>query len=195
MTGVLARGRYFEDQWMKRLSNFLMTNPVIVVAMFVLTLISGLVGVLLSWEVLYRDYLSKSVSIPAWLALVGVFAVFFGWILYGTRTHKASPEKVEMVNDKSFGVERVEICGKTFVGCRFQRTELVYDGTGSVGLKQCEFDVPKISFNGPAASTVDFLTQLHTDPTLRPYVESLISGIKTGSHPLSIPPSSHSATR
>ncbi|MGF6392136.1 hypothetical protein [Pseudomonas plecoglossicida] len=180
---------------MKRLSNFLTTNPAIVVAMFMLTVASGVAGLLLSWELLYRDYLSKSVSIPAWLVLAVVFGGFFGWILYGTRAKKAAPEKAQLISDKSFGVERVKICGKIFVGCRFQRTELVYDGMGSVGIKQCSFEIPKISFDGPAALTVDFLTQMYADPTFRPFVDSLMVGIKNGAHPMSIPPSGQTATR
>lgn len=175
---------------MKQLAEVLTKNPVIVVSMFIFTLLSTIAGLLVSWDDLYKDYLSKSISIPSWLLLLLAMIVFFGWIVYGTRKKKRNDQPIVLVAGQDFGVERLSIAGKRFVGCTFNGTEIVFDGTESGGFERCRFTRHRFTFSGAAALTLGVLTVMYKDPSLRPMLDETFQNIKSGDHPLSNPPSS-----
>ncbi|MFV3290157.1 hypothetical protein ACNFBR_15600 [Pseudomonas sp. NY11955] len=174
---------------MKRLSNFLMTNPIVVVGMFVLTLLSAIAGLILGWEVLYRDYLSKSLSVPAWLIVLIVISAFFGWILYGTRINRTQAKELVLVADKTFGTEQVVVSGKRFVKCKFHHSEMVLDGQDRFDFDSCEFHDPRFTFIGPAGQALGTLTSMFKDPAFRPVVEGLFLNIRAGKLPIAVEPS------
>jgi hypothetical protein len=174
---------------MKYLAELLTKNPLIVVSMFVFTLLSTLAGLLVSWEDLYRDYLSKSISIPAWLLLLLIVIGFFGWIVYGTRKKNRNDAPLELIADKSYGVQRVSACGKKFVNCKFSGTEIVIDGQAGLGFENCNFESQRFTFDGYASLTISILAGMYRDPSFRPMVDHAITNIKTGNFLMATPPS------
>ncbi len=75
--------------------------------------------------------------------------------------------------------ERIDLDGRAFIGCAFQRCTLVFSGTAPftlVGsaLSECEW-----SFEGPAFLTLDFLRALHRngDDGSREVVRQVIEGL------------------
>ncbi|UXZ20687.1 ABC transporter permease [Pseudomonas sp. YeP6b] len=180
---------------MKYLAEFLTKNPFIVVLMFCLTLIGVIVGLLVSWEVLYRDYLSKTLTIPSWLVLLIFVIVFFGWIFYGTRKKQQADGPLELIADRQYGVERVNACGKKFLSCKFDGTEIVIDAQSGLGFENCNFSNQRFTFDGAAARTLAILTFMYKDPSFRPLVDATIANIKSGDLPVSKAPFSGGTRR
>lgn len=175
---------------MKKLAEVLTKNPLIIVFMFFFTILGTLIGILVSWDVLYRDYLSKSVTIPLWLALLISVIVFFGWIFYATRKRAQLELPMELVADKDFGVERVKACGRKFINCKFNGTEILIDGQSELGFENCKFNGPRFTFVGGAGRTIAILTGMYKDPSFRPMIDKTIDNLKSGNLPVSTAPSS-----
>ena len=113
------------------------------------------------------------VSIPFWLLLILVCAPL-GYLaarIYG--------KKIKDVSNRSFGVERVNICGKHFVNCKFDGTELIYDASAPTSMSHCNLSSMRISFTGSAAETVNYLTALYSDPAFRPIVDQTFRNIES----------------
>ncbi|KRP74860.1 hypothetical protein TX23_01370 [Pseudomonas paralactis] len=174
---------------MDQLSKFLTKNPVIVVAMFFFTFFATVAGLLVSWDVLYKDYLSHTVTIPIWLTLLVAFAIFFGWILYGTRRRKLKDAPLELIADKLFGVERVLTSGKKFVSCKFNGTEIVIDGQAKIGFESCSFINSRFTFAGAAAQTMAVLSGMYRDPSFQPMIDETFQNVKSGDFSISPSPS------
>lgn len=173
---------------MRNLSQWLQTNPFIVVAMFIVSTLSGIAGLLLGWKQLYQDYLSKSIEIPVWLLLLcflllpGVVAVY--------RSMLRSPKKdLQKVEGKRFGVQQVVVDGRAFERCEFHGTEVVFQGTKNFSLTNCVFVSPRFSFDKHAALTVSALTGLYTDSSFRPLIEATIDNIRKNQMPQAVAPS------
>lgn len=178
---------------MKYLAEMLTKSPLIVVAMFLITLLASIVGLLVSWEVLYRDYLSKTFTVPSWLVLLIIPIGFFGWILYSTRKKNQSDGPLELIADREFGVERVYACGKRFLNCKFSGTEIVIDASSGLSFEGCNFENQRFTFDGSAARALALLTGMYKDPSFRPMVDRTILNIKSGDMPVSKAPYSGSA--
>lgn len=176
---------------MKQLAEVLTKNPVIIVSMFIFTLLSTIAGLLVSWDDLYKDYLSKSISIPSWLLLLLAIIVFFGWIVYGTRQKARVDASLELIADKDYGVERVSACGKRFINCKFDGTEIVFDGLAGLGFESCKFTNQRFTFTGAASQTISILAGMYRDPSFRPTVDQTILNIKSGEFQVSKPPSTN----
>ncbi|MDF3199011.1 hypothetical protein P3C29_09970 [Pseudomonas sp. 1912-s] len=174
---------------MKRLASFLTKNPTVIVLMFFFTLISSLAGLVLSWKDLYLDYFSKSLTIPVWLLFLIVILIFFGWVFWGTRKKPNLDPPVVTVSGEAFGVERLLISGKKFVRCKFQGTELVYDGRDAGGFEGCDFHRHVFTLEGAAGNTITVLTEMYKEPLFRAEIEGLLENIKLGHHPRPINPS------
>ena len=174
---------------MKNLADFLTKNPMVVVGMFLFTLVTTIVSFILTWNDFYRDYLSKSVTVPVWLALLVICFIFFGWVVYGTRKKKQIDAPLILVADKEFGVEQVVTSGKKFLGCRFNGTEIIFDGQAQIGFESCGFTDQKFTFVGPAARTIAMLTGMYKDPSFQPIVDGIFMNIKSGELSKSVRPS------
>jgi hypothetical protein len=176
---------------MKRLSEFLTKNPVLVVVVFLLSLASTLVTLILGAKDIYRDYLSKSVAIPAWLVLLALVIILIGWVIYGSRSKLEDLRPLELVADQVFGVERVHIGGRRFVSCTFDGSELIIDGR-IFDFDGCRFIGQRFVFDGAASQTIGILAGMYQDPPFRPLIDDLFARIKSGDLPHSeangIPP-------
>ena len=105
------------------------------------------------------------VTIPFWLVVLiitvplGIFAA------------RAYGKKIKTVANKTYGVEQVKICGKHFANCKFNGTELVFDGTAITSMDYCDLSNQRITFSGGASITVNYFIALYSDPAFRPIVE------------------------
>ena len=174
---------------MKKLAEFLTKNHVVVVIMFFVTAASMFIGFLLSWDVLYRDYLSETVSMPAWLIILAIVFFFVGAAIISSRKKKPIFSDFVLVADKDFGVERVVASGRKFLNCNFDGTEVVIDGNLPVAFEHCRFKDYRFTFDGAAALTVGLLSSMYQDPAFRPAVDETIKNIKSGKMPISKSPS------
>ena len=115
----------------------------------------------------------SDVSIPFWLLLILTCAPL------GYLSARIYGGKIKDISNRSYGVERVSICGKHFVNCKFDGTELIYDASAPTSMSHCNLSSMRISFTGSAADTVGYLTALYSDPAFRPIVEQTFEIIKS----------------
>jgi hypothetical protein len=113
------------------------------------------------------------VSVPFWLLLI-LACTPLGYLaarVYG--------KKIKDISNRSFGVERVSICGKRFINCKFDGTELIYDASAPTSMNYCNLSSMRLSFNGGASETVNYLTALYSDQAFRPIVEQTFENIRS----------------
>lgn len=165
---------------MKNLSDFLTKNPTLVVVVFLLSLSSTVVTLVLGAKDIYADYLSKSVSLPAWLLLLALVVLPIGWVIYGSRTKLRKVRPHELVADQKFGVESIDLGGRRFINCKFDGTELRVDGR-PFDFENCKFERHRFSFDGPAAQTIAILSGMYQDPPFQPMIEDMFIRIRKGS--------------
>ena len=147
--------------------------------MFLVSVFSGIAGLLLGWSQLYKDYLSKTVELPVWLFIVGLICIPLILVaVRGLRKTGASDSPVK-VEGKKFGVQRINVDGKSFERCEFHGSELLFSGEQPFGLAYCRLEPLKITFIGSAATTVAALANLYQDPAFRPIVDQTIHRIKS----------------
>lgn len=68
---------------------------------------------------------------------------------------------LETYRDVVFEDQRVELDDCQFINCRFERCQLIYRGSGSVGLQQCGFKDCGWDFADAAGRTLAFMRDLH----------------------------------
>jgi hypothetical protein len=174
---------------MKKLTNWLQTNPIVVLVMFIVSMTSGIAGLLLGWKQLYVDFLSKSVELPAWLIIIIVFAVLPALILVRRKTEVDENAKLLSVQGQKFGVQRLFADGKSFERCEFHGTEIVFHALQSHSFINCQFSGIRLSFGGPAARTVAMLVAWSKDAGgFQQFVDQLISDVRSGTLPEAVPP-------
>jgi hypothetical protein len=169
------------------LSKWLQTNPMVVLLMFFISLTSGVAGLLLGWDQLYTDYLSKSVTIPVWLLLlISIFAPGVWYALRATADRSQDRELIR-VEGKRFGVQQVVLDGKSLERCEFHGTEVIFEGTNGFSMVGCSFIGPRFSFTKNAAIVLAVMTKLYADAAFRPILERTLENIRRGEHPQPIP--------
>jgi len=81
---------------------------------------------------------------------------------------------MEEVSDRTFGQESVETDGKSFTGCTFESTVLIYRGGPHPFFDRCTFGPNNSwSFLGPALKTIQFLQRIANDEGGENFVASL----------------------
>jgi len=173
---------------MRNLTNWLQTNPIIVLTMFIVSFTSGIAGLLLGWKQLYQDYLSKTVELPVWLFLLLPLVLPGLLATYQSFVGKRKTSELVKVEGKKFGVQQVVLDGKAFERCEFHGTEAVIEGTDAFSLVKCEFHSPRFSFSKNAAMTLAVLTKLYSDTAFRPLIDKTIENIRSGEHPEAVIP-------
>lgn len=84
---------------------------------------------------------------------------------------------MESVSAKNFGAETVTVDGKSFIGCTFDHTTLVY-GAGEVPqFANCEFENVMLEFTDEAKNTLKFLSAFYNGGFTRS-VETVFSTIR-----------------
>jgi hypothetical protein len=173
---------------MEALIKFLQNNPMIVLGVFVISVLSGLMGIILMSKRFWNDFLSKSITLPVYVYLIIFFVVILAIIF--RPAIKDRPKPLRIIKGESFGVQRIFIDGKRFVNCKFRGTELVFKGEADVGLEGCSFfENHRLTFGGPAQNTLNMLKSLYAVPEFRPRIENTFKAIKEGKLTIAIPPS------
>ena len=173
---------------MKNLSQWLQTNPIIVLAMFATTSISSIIGISIGWRQLYDDFLSRTIEIPAWLIMVIIILIILMIIKFKSVPRSNDAISDEVIEGKKFGVQQLLLDGKRYERCIFDRSELIYEGRRFFILRQSTLKDVRLTFSGYAANTIMMLTGLYHDPAMRFLVDEVISNIKSNRHEQSIPP-------
>jgi len=171
---------------MERLIQLLQASPLIILAMFVLSMASGVMTILLGWKKFYTDYLCKTIKIPTWLLLCILFVVFLAVIFKPAFTRL--PKELETIDGVSFGVQRVQIDGKRFTNCTFHGSELLYKGEAGCELTNNKFIDFHITFDGPAGATIATLRNMYQNPGFRPWIENTFARIKENRIGIATPP-------
>lgn len=156
--------------------------------MFIVSFVSGLAGLILGWDQLYRDYLSKSVEIPVWLLLLAILVLPSVRIAYRSLISEQKPKELQKVEGKRFGVQQIIVDGKRFERCEFHGSEIIFEGSDSFSLVKCEFYSHHFTFSKYAATTLGVFTALYRDTAFHPLIEQTITNIQSGQHPQSIRP-------
>lgn len=172
---------------MDSLTQLLQNNPLVILIMFVISLLSGIIGISIGWRKFYDDVLSKRVTLPVYAYLVIFFFVALLIIFWPAVEDR--PKKLRTIEGESFGVQRIIVDGKRFANCTFRKTELVFRGESSSVLENCTLIKPSLTLDGPAATTVRILRSLYKVPQLQPFIENTFTAIKEDKLPIAIPPS------
>ena len=168
---------------LKKLSLTLQNSPIIITAMFLLTLISGITGLILGWKQLYTDYLSKTFNTPVWLAIFIVLILLIAATFLRAPNKRTAPTELKIIEGKEFGVQRVNLDGFHFKRCKFDRTELIFSGRLGFGLSDITLSNFTMTVDNEAATTLNMLTELYQNESFRPIIEETISNIKSGHTP------------
>lgn len=167
---------------MNNLIEWLSQNPIIVLVMFIISLISGLMGIVLGWKRFYEDYLSKSVSIPIWIIVIifiSMPAIFT--ILVGSKPIEDELKELSLVEGKKFGIQQVVLDGKRFIRCSFDGTELIFNGEHGFDFSENNLKSNfRLSLNKNARLTFEAFYALYKDPAFRPIVENTFQAIREG---------------
>jgi len=99
-------------------------DPLLV--MFLISVLSGLMGIIFGYKRFYDDFLSKSITLPVYAYLIILFVVALAIIFWPAIKNR--PKGLQTIKGESFGVQRIFVDGKRFVNCKFSKTELVYTG-------------------------------------------------------------------
>ena len=177
---------------MDNLIQLLQNNPLIILAMFIITVLSGIITIILGWKKFYKDILSKSITLPVYAYLIIFFFVALAIIFWPTIENR--PKPLRTVKGESFGIQRIFIDGKSFVNCNFNGTELVFKGESGGGFNGCSFKDIKLTFDSSAGGTIITLKNLYAVPSLRPFVENAFEQIKSGEIKIATTPS-HAADK
>lgn len=161
---------------MDYLTQLLQSNPLIILAMFLISVISSTMTIIFGWKRFYNDFLSKSVTLPVWLILSIIFVIFLVVIFKPALADRTA--RLKTIKGVSFGVQRVLLDGKRFVNCTFDRSELFYRGEAGCELKNNTLKDVHITFGGPAGRTLSSLANMYRVPSLRPLIDNTFSRIK-----------------
>jgi hypothetical protein len=172
---------------MDGLIQLLQNNPLIILVMFIISVLSGIITIILGWKKFYNDVLSKRITLPVYAYLIIFF--FVALVIIFWPTIEKRPKRLRTIEGESFGVQRVYLDGKRFVNCTFEGTEIVFKGETGFELKNNTLTGIKIALDGPAATTALFFKEMYTDPPFRPFIDNLFEQIKSGAIKKAIPPS------
>ncbi|VVN73818.1 hypothetical protein [Pseudomonas fluorescens] len=167
---------------LNKMSAELQKNPLVLVIMFVISLTSGVLCLFLGWKQFYTDYLSKSLTIPIWLALAITITIFALLALRSTASKNKAPEELKIIEGKEFGVQRVKLDGYHFKRCSFNRSELVISGRAAFSLTHNQITGSHFTFSDEAAVTLQILTMMYTDEGFRPMIEETFTSIRSGAN-------------
>jgi hypothetical protein len=171
---------------LSKISKQLQESPLIIFCMFGLSMLSAVVTLVLGWADFYKDFLSKTLSIPVWLVFLVIIASLFVWLLL-KKPSSNTPKEYEVIEGKQFGVQRVKLDGRAFKRCSFSASELIFEGKMGFNLESNSFESPRFTFSEGAATTLAVLTTMYKDPSFKPLVEQTLNNIKIGKMPEAVP--------
>ena len=137
---------------------------------------------MLGWNQFYNDFLSKTLSIPIWTALLMPPLFFIGATLLRSSNTPTEPTELKVIEGKEFGVQRINLDGFHFKRCSFTGSELTFSGRNAFSLSHNSLSNITITFENEAATTLAVLTSLYKDEGFRPIIEKTILNIQSGNH-------------
>lgn len=89
---------------------------------------------------------------------------------------------MRQIRNETFSHTLIELDGKHFIQCQFLQCKLVFTAYETVAFDGCVFDQCDWVFDGPAETTLKFLSALYAG--LRPQgellVEEILNGVRNG---------------
>ncbi|WP_145146576.1 hypothetical protein [Paenibacillus xylanexedens] len=158
----------------KSLVDQIQKNTIILICMFIISLLGGIITIILGWNDFYNDYLSKQLELPVWFFLFIIFVTSATMLFFKQRSNSQQllPKGLVTIEGEFFGVQQVNLDGKRFVNCKFDGTELIYNGEEVFSLEKNEFiSPPRISFRSHAGDTLAVLEALHKSPEFKSYID------------------------
>jgi len=172
---------------MDRLAEFLQTNPLIIIATFAFSTVGAIITIAARRKELWRDFLSKRITLPVYVYLILILVVLFAAMLWPAVEKR--PKRLTTIQGEEFGVQRIVVDGKHFRNCQFHGTELVFRGETPSEIENCTFDSVALTFDGPAATTAHILTSMYKAPQLRALIEGTFERIRKGELQRAVAPS------
>jgi hypothetical protein len=159
---------------MKKIVEILQKHPLIITGMFIITLLSAMMSIILGWAKFYSDFLSININIPVWAFILFIVIAIIIYIFRPTSSRKV--KELETIEGKKFGVQPIEVDGKRFVNCEFDGSELVFRGENVFSLESNRFNqIPRFRFEGKAANTVSVLKTFNNVAEFKPFIDTLFN--------------------
>lgn len=165
------------DELIKRLQQ----HPKVILGMFLVTMLSSLMGIFLGWDKFYSDFLSKTLTLPVWIIIAALGIAALVRLYWPNR--RAAPSELLLVEGQKFGVQQIVLDGKRFLNCTFDGTELVFRGEAAFGLERNHFRTPpRFVFEGSAGICFLTMRALYQSDEFRSYLERSLSSTEDGAN-------------
>lgn len=101
------------------------------------------------------------------------------WSKCGVMLHQ-DDEPLELITNKKFGTEIIDIDGKEFLNCEFHGSIVKFRGTGPIGMSHTSFYDVRWVMEGPAGNALQLLGSLYRtgDPVLVQMVEATFANMR-----------------
>jgi hypothetical protein len=158
---------------------------------YIVGVVTGLVESAILWFLAAKqslslaNFLTSQVRIPGWLiVLIGLLAVVIIAVLAGFLWAYVTRRTTEEVVNKKFSVDSVRLDGKRFLGCEFDGSNMVYSGRSSANMERCTLRGVRLTLDGPAGSTLNFLATMYhdMDEEGKKHLDAAIEDIRQGRH-------------
>lgn len=125
------------------------------------------------------------VSIPGWLLVfICLLVVVTIAVLSGLLWPHLMSRMTEEVVNKKFSIGSVRLDGKRIISCEFDGSNIVYSGRSPVNMEQCTLRGVRLTLDGPAGSTLNFLATMYNsmDEEGKKHLDAAFEDIRQGRH-------------
>ena len=124
-----------------------------------------------------RVFGPRKVSIPLWLLVLLISytlcTIIGSLIIYHNKT-----KKLDVIRNQTFAYQTVELDGKAYVGCTFERCRLAFHGRREFDLLSNNFEESvTVLVDDRAALTTQAIAQLRTIPQLKKKVDKMLDSL------------------
>jgi hypothetical protein len=133
----------------------------------------------------FIDFLSARIPVRGWLLVfTSLLVIVVIAVLSGFLWPHVARKSIEDVVNKKLSIGSIRLDGKRFIRCEFDGSNLVYSGQRPVELEQCSLREVRLTLDGPAASTLNFLATMYRnmDEAGRKHLEAAVEDIRQGRH-------------
>jgi hypothetical protein len=133
----------------------------------------------------FINFLTSRVPIHGWLVvLLAILMVVFIALLAGFLWPYVKRQITEEVVNKKFPIGSVRLDGRRFIGCEFDESNMMYSGRGAVKMEHCKLRGVRLTLDGPAGSTLNFLATIYhdMDEEGKKHLDAVFEDIRQGRH-------------
>ncbi len=133
----------------------------------------------------FVNFLTSRILIQGWLiVLLALLMVVIIAVLAGFLWPYMTRRIIEEIRDKKFSVSSIRLDGKRFLKCEFDESNMVYSGRSPVNLEHCKLHGVRLTLDGPAASTLNFLATIYhdMDEEGKKHLDAVFEDIRQGRH-------------